>query len=92
MQIGSCQQKSLEGGATNYVDGFAVAERLRKEHPEAFEFLTKTSITYQYIADGYHMVADGPIIKTNPHGEVIQVQQALSVVWFQMFHRYLLAA
>lgn len=78
MQLGSCQLKSLEGGATNYVDGFAVAERLRKEHPEAFEFFTKTSITYQYIADGYHMVADGPVIRTDSLGEVVQVQQLLS--------------
>ena len=74
MQLLSCQTKALEGGASTYVDGFAVAERLRKEHPEAFDFLTNTPILYQFVADGYHMVESGPIIQTNALGEVVQVQ------------------
>lgn len=30
-----------------YVDGVAVAERLRKENPETSDFFTNISITYQ---------------------------------------------
>ena len=62
-----------EGGESTYVDGFAVAERLRTEDPEAFEFFTKTPITYQYVDDENHLVADGPIFKTDPLGAVVQV-------------------
>lgn len=32
-------QCSCEGGANKLVDGFAVGEQLRREHPEAFELL-----------------------------------------------------
>lgn len=63
-----------EGGASTYVDGFAVAERLRKENPEAFDFFTKTSVRYQYLDDGYHLIADGPIFRMDPLGVVIQVR------------------
>lgn len=62
-----------KGGASTYLDGFAVAERLRKENPQAFEFFTTTSIKYQYVDDAYHLVADGPIFKTDQLGAVVQV-------------------
>lgn len=62
-----------EGGGSFYADGFAVAERLRKEHPEAFDFFTKTSLTYQTYDAGYHYVTDGPIFRMGPHGVVDQV-------------------
>ena len=63
-----------EGGGSFYADGFAVAERLRKEHPEAFDFFTKTSLTYQTYDAGYHYVTDGPIFRMGPHGVVDQVR------------------
>ena len=69
----NCEVASPEGGASAYVDGFAVAERLRKEHPEAFEFFTKTSLTYQTYDAGYYYVAEGPIFRIGSHGVVDQV-------------------
>lgn len=74
MQVFNCEVPASEGGASFYADGFAVAERLRLEHPEAFEFFTKTSITYQTYDAGYHYVTDGPIFRMGPHGVVDQVQ------------------
>lgn len=66
--------RAFEGGASTYADGFAVAERLRRENPEAFEFFTKTSITYHFFDGERHFVADGPIFRTDPLGVVVQVQ------------------
>ncbi|CAN0485209.1 unnamed protein product, partial [Scytosiphon promiscuus] len=45
----SCLVPAPEGGESTYADGFAVAERLRKENPEAFEFFTKTPIKHHYL-------------------------------------------
>lgn len=73
MQVFNCQVQAADGGASFYVDGFAVAERLRKENPEAFEFFTKTSLTYQSFEDGYYYVTDGPIFRMGPNGFVDQV-------------------
>ena len=72
----SCQEPASEGGVSTFVDGFAVAERLRKEIPEAFDFFTKTSVRHQFLDDEYHLIADGPIIKKDPLGVVVQVRWA----------------
>ena len=73
LQVFNCQKQAVEGGASIYVDGFAVAERLRTEHPDAFEFLTKTSFMYQSFDDGYHYIADGPVFELGPLGNVQRV-------------------
>ena len=40
-------QCSCDGGANKLVDGFAVAERMRREHPEAFELLATVQMEYK---------------------------------------------
>lgn len=72
-QVFNCEVAASEGGGSFYADGFAVAERLRREHPEAFDFFTKTSLTYQTYDAGYHYVSEGPIFRMGPHGVVDQV-------------------
>ena len=47
MRVFNCQVQAEEGGASMYVYGVAVAERLRKENPETSDFFTNISITYQ---------------------------------------------
>lgn len=73
MQVFSCRSQAVEGGASIYVDGFAVAERLRNEHPDAHEFLTKTSLTYESFDEGYHYLGSGPLFRIGPLGVVDQV-------------------
>lgn len=67
--------RAQEGGASIYVDGFAVAERLRATNPEAFEFFSRTSISYQCFDEGCHYMAEGPVFRLGPHGEVVQVRE-----------------
>lgn len=43
-----CLENSFEGGESTIVDGFAVAERLRAEDPEAFEALATTPVYFRY--------------------------------------------
>ena len=68
-----------EGGASMYLDGFAAAERLRVENPEAFDFFSRTSLTYHCFDDGCHYVAEGPIFRLSPLGLVDQVRGVVFV-------------
>jgi len=40
-------QTSCPGGSNSLVDGFAVAEQLRQQHPKAFELLTQVEVEYK---------------------------------------------
>ena len=53
-------------GQSVYLDGFAAAQQLFDEHPEAFHLLTNIPRTYRCIDDdeGWHLEATGPIIET----------------------------
>ncbi len=43
-----------EGGENDFADSFRIAEQLRVEKPEAFEFLTTAPI--EYIEEGWDFV------------------------------------
>ena len=59
-------------GQSVYLDGFAAAERLRIENPDAFHLLASTERRYRCIDDeeGWHLEACGPVINALPreHG------------------------
>lgn len=69
----NCEIQAEEGGASIYVDGLAVAERLKAENSDAFEFFSRTPISYQCFDDGYHYMAEGPVFRLDTHGQVVQV-------------------
>ncbi|CAM9264368.1 unnamed protein product [Pylaiella littoralis] len=74
IQVFNCVVRANKGGASIYVDGFAVAERLRQENPEAFEFFSRTPISYQCFDEGCHYMAEGPVFRLGAHGQVFQVR------------------
>ena len=59
------------GGETLFVDGFAHAEALRQEVPEAFAILSRTPARFGYAdASGACWTASAPIIELGASGEV----------------------
>jgi len=58
-------------GQSVYLDGFAAAQQLLLENPEAFHLLATTPRKYRCIDDdeGWHLEATGPIIETVPGGK-----------------------
>ncbi len=63
-----------EGGASTLVDGFKVAEDLRRERPDMFELLSTTTLDF-HIADAnteHH--ARGPVITVNPDRSIRQIR------------------
>jgi gamma-butyrobetaine dioxygenase len=52
LQLLHCLEAAGEGGESIVVDGFAAAERLRGENPEAFDLLAKTKVPFRYVEPG----------------------------------------
>lgn len=66
LKILHCISRDGIGGENFLVDGFNVVNSLRQQNPEAYEYLCKANITYEYIEDGYHFKHYGPIINIDP--------------------------
>ena len=55
------------------VDGFKIAEKIKKEKKEIYDLLTQIEVTGQYIGDGVFLKAKRPIFRVNSDNELIQV-------------------
>ena len=72
LQLLHCLINESDGGESQLVDGFAVAEKIRKKHPEAFSLLSTQPVRFRYLDKGSaDLEATSPLIETNPQGEVI---------------------
>ena len=55
------------------VDGFKIAETIKKENKEIYEILSNVEVPGNYIGDGVFLEARRPIFKMNSDNELIQV-------------------
>lgn len=62
-QILLCLDKAGDGGESILVDGFAVAEALRQNHPEDYATLCTTNISSTYCGDGTLLNASHPVFR-----------------------------
>ena len=75
LQLLCCLENSVEGGESRVVDGFMVAERLRRESPDGFDLLTRYPVRFEYAgAEGVRLRAKRPLIELGPDGEMIAVR------------------
>lgn len=65
---------NTSGGESTLVDGFALAEALRKDHPAAFKLLSSTPVTYRYHDEQTVLQHESTIIQLNARDEVVQVR------------------
>lgn len=72
LQIFNCVAQAGEGGESRYMDAFLAAETLRKEDPEAFEFLANTPLHYQTYDNDAHLATMEPIIRVDYQGNITQ--------------------
>jgi gamma-butyrobetaine dioxygenase len=61
---------SSDGGDSLFADGFALAEHLRTEVPEAFAELTTTAVPFHYRSREADLYAERPLIQLSLAGEV----------------------
>ncbi len=74
LQMLLCRENSATGGASTMADGFAVAEAMRVEDPEAFEAIT----TLSWLFTNRHRETDyrfsGPIVETDADGKIVEIR------------------
>ena len=72
-QMFHCLQFDGTGGDSTLVDGFRVAEQIRRTDPESFEALTTVAVPAQYLGDGVHLRAEHPVIGLDHNGDLKQI-------------------
>ena len=70
VQLLHCLVAADEGGASRFVDGFAVADQLRFHDPAAFRTLTTIDVDFRFHADGVDLRARRPLIELDRAGRV----------------------
>jgi gamma-butyrobetaine hydroxylase len=74
IQVLHCLEAASEGGESVVVDGFAAADRLHREDPEAFRILTATPVPFRYVEPGVvDLSHEAPLITLDLRGNVIAV-------------------
>ncbi len=75
LQILYCLENSVTGGDSSVVDGFKIAEQVKKEAPEHFDILSRYSARFEYIGeDGVCLQSKRPMIELSPEGELIAIR------------------
>lgn len=67
-----CLANEAQGGGSLFCDGFAIAEDLRVEDPEAFERLSTTTIPFRFHDAGCDIRARKEVIRVKGDGEVYE--------------------
>ncbi len=74
LQMLLCRENTATGGASTMADGFAVAEAMRREDPDAFEAIK----TLPWVFTNRHRQTDyrfaGPIVETDATGRVVEIR------------------
>lgn len=62
-----CIKHDGEGGESLLIDGFYVAEKIRREYPESFQRLCTVPVIFEYIEEGRFHKLTVPMIVLDPH-------------------------
>jgi trimethyllysine dioxygenase len=72
-QMFQCLEFDGSGGESTLVDGFKVAETIRKTDPKAFAILSEVKVPAHYLGDGVHLRAEHPVIGLDHNGDLTQI-------------------
>lgn len=72
-QMFHCLKFDGSGGESTLVDGFKVADLIRRTDVAAFEALSTVKVPAQYLGDGVHLRAEHPIIGLDDSGDFVQI-------------------
>ena len=74
VQLLHCFAADAPGGESTFVDGFWVAERIRRDDPESFRLLTDVAIPYRFHDAGHELRFAAPVITRDPDGGYREVR------------------
>jgi trimethyllysine dioxygenase len=74
-QMFHCLAADCSGGENVLIDGFRIAEIMRRDRPDDYRLLTEVAIPGQYIDEGrgIHLMARRPLFRLDESSAVIQV-------------------
>jgi len=74
-QMFHCLAAECTGGENVLIDGFRIAEIVRRDQPEDFRILTEIAIPGQYIDEGrgIHLMARRPLFRLDDSGQLVQL-------------------
>ena len=70
VQLLHCLANETSGGLSTLVDGFAAAETLRSQHPEAFRVLSQTPVRFRFRDVDTELVRSSPLIEVDGVGNL----------------------
>ena len=74
IQLLHCLENEVKGGLSTLVDGFAVAEYLKKNHQKIFKILTKTKVRFRFVDETIILENWGELIELDENSKVKQVR------------------
>ncbi len=75
LQLLHCLVNESDGGANQLCDGFAVAAEIRRNHPEAFDLLTRCPVRFRFVEGGsVDLESYVPLIELDARGEIVGVR------------------
>ena len=69
-----CLANEATGGGSLFADGFAMAQDLRHEDPDAFRLLCDVSIPFRFHDGTADIQVHRPVITLDPNGDVIEIR------------------
>ena len=76
VQLLHCIENEVTGGFSTIVDGFAIADYMRKKHKDLFNILTKTKVRFRFIDKKIILENWGELIELDKKGKVIQIRHS----------------
>lgn len=92
IQLLHCLANETSGGLSTLVDGFAVAQALRTDEPEAFGILTTTPVRFRYVDTDTELTASAPPIELDVTGGLKAVHFSPRLDFVPLFPRAQLEA
>ena len=72
-QILLCVENDAEGGKSVMVDGYKIAEQMKREHPSQYADLARLEVEGVYAGDGVELRARRPTFREDSQGNLVQV-------------------
>jgi gamma-butyrobetaine dioxygenase len=92
IQLLHCLVNETSGGLSTLVDGFAVAQALRAQEPEAFRILASTPVRFKYIDVDTELTASAPPIELDVTGALKAIHFSPRLDFVPLFPRAQLSA
>ena len=73
LQMLLCCEYEAVGGASTMVDGFKIAQEIKRTQPDLYALLEQVPISGSYIGDGVNLRSERTVLRNDRHGMLEQV-------------------